>query len=134
MYFKNNIKLLRKRKGRTQDDVAHSLSMKRPTLSGYENGVGQPNLSTLTLFSDYFGVAIDTLIKVDLESLSESQLSQMERGYDIYIKGNNLRVLATTVDQNNEENIELVNEKARAGVQNRGLASVFRWVKRPQPP
>ncbi len=115
MYFKSNIKLLRKRLGRTQDDVAYSLEMKRPTLSGYENGVGHPNISTLTLFSDYFGVAIDTLIKVDLESLSESQLSQLEKGYDIYIKGRNLRVLATTVDQDNEENIELVNEKARAG-------------------
>ncbi|NQU33877.1 MAG: LexA family transcriptional regulator [Bacteroidetes bacterium] len=115
MYFKSNIKLLRKRLGRTQDDVAYSLEMKRPTLSGYENGVGHPNISTLTLFSDYFGVAIDTLIKVDLESLSESQLSQLEKGFDIYIKGRNLRVLATTVDQDNEENIELVNEKARAG-------------------
>lgn len=115
MYFKSNIKLLRKRRGRTQDDVANTLEMKRPTLSGYENGVGHPNLLTLTLFSDYFGVAIDTLIKVDLESLSESQLSQLERGYDIYIKGSSLRVLATTVDSDNEENIELVNEKARAG-------------------
>ncbi len=115
MYFKNNIKLLRKRRGRTQDDVAHVLNMKRPTLSGYENGVGTPNLSTLMLFSDYFGVAIDTLIKVDLESLSESQLSQIEKGYDVYIKGSKLRVLATTVDQDNEENIELVNEKAKAG-------------------
>ncbi len=115
MYFKTNIKLLRKRRGRTQDDVAHALEMKRSTLSGYENGVGQPNLATLTLFSDYFEVAIDTLIKVDLESLSKSQLSQLEKGYDIYIKGSNLRVLATTVDHDNEENIELVNEKARAG-------------------
>ncbi len=115
MYFKSNIKLLRKRKGRTQDDVAHALEIKRPTLSGYENGVGQPNLGALTLFSNYFGVAIDTLIKVDLESLPESQLLQLEKGYDIYIKGSNLRVLATIVDQDNEENIELVNEKARAG-------------------
>lgn len=115
MYFKNNIKLLRKRKGRTQDDVSHALNMKRPTLSGYENGVGHPNLSALLTFSDYFGVALDTLVKVDLESLSDSQLSQLEKGYDIYIKGTNLRVLATTVDQDNEENIELVNEKARAG-------------------
>jgi transcriptional regulator with XRE-family HTH domain len=89
--------------------------MKRPTLSGYENGVGTPNLSTLIQFSDYFGVAVDTLIKIDLESLSKSQLSQLEKGYDIYIKGGNLRVLATTVDQDNEENIELVNEKAKAG-------------------
>ena len=115
MYFKSNIKLLRKRKGRTQDDVAHALDMKRSTLSGYENGVGQPGITTLTEFSEYFGVAIDTLIKVDLESLSESQLSQLEKGYDIYIKGSSLRILATTIDSDNEENIELVNEKARAG-------------------
>lgn len=115
MYFKSNIKLLRKRKGRTQDDVAHALDIKRSTLSGYENGVGQPGISALAEFSEYFGIAIDTLVKVDLESLSESQLSQLERGYDIYIKGSNLRVLATTVDSENDENIELVNEKARAG-------------------
>ncbi len=115
MHFKNNIKLLRKRKGRTQDDVAHVLGIKRTTLSGYENGVGAPNLSTLIQFSDYFGVTVDTLIKIELESLSDSQLSQLEKGYDIYIKGSNLRVLATTVDQDNEENIELVNEKAKAG-------------------
>ena len=115
MYFKENIKLLRKRRGRTQDDVAQELGMKRPTLSGYENGVGHPNLNTLIQFSDYFGVAVDTLIKVELTSLSESQLSQLERGFDTFIKGSNLRVLATTVDQNNEENIELVNVKASAG-------------------
>ena len=115
MFFKENIKLLRKRKGRTQDDAAFSLEIKRSTLSGYENGVAQPNMNALMQFSEYYGVAIDTLVKVDLSSLSESQLSQLERGYDIYIKGSNLRVLATTVDQDNEENIELVNEKAKAG-------------------
>jgi len=115
MYFSNNIKLLRKRRGRTQDEMAFTLKMKRPTLSGYENGVATPNLTALMQFSEYFGIAIDTLVKVDLSTLSESQLTQLERGYDIFIKGGNLRVLATTVDENNEENIELVNEKARAG-------------------
>ncbi len=115
MYFRTNIKFLRKRKGRTQDEVAFALGIKRPTLSGYENGVGQPNMEALTKFSDYYGVAIDTLVKVDLTTLSESQLSQLERGYDIYIKGSKLRVLATTVGSDNEENIELVSEKAKAG-------------------
>jgi transcriptional regulator with XRE-family HTH domain len=114
-FFKDNIKLLRKRKGRTQDEAASALEMKRSTLSGYENGVAQPNLNALMRFSEYYGVAIDTLVKMDLASLSESQLSQLEHGYDIYVKGSNLRVLATTVDQDNEENIELVNEKAKAG-------------------
>ncbi len=89
--------------------------MKRSTLSGYENGVAQPNMDALIRFSEYYGVAIDTLIKVDLSTLSESQFSQLERGYDIYMKGSNLRVLATTVGEDNEENIELVNEKAKAG-------------------
>ncbi len=115
MYFNSNIKLLRKRRGRTQDEMAFTLNMKRPTISGYENGVATPNLSALMQFSEYFGIAIDTLVKIDLSTLSESQLSQLENGYDLFIKGSTLRVLATTVDENNEENIELVNEKARAG-------------------
>ncbi len=115
MYFHTNIKLLRKRRGRTQDDVAHALNMKRPTLSGYENQVAQPGIEALLAFSGYFNIAIDTLIRVDLSTLTESQLSQVERGYDLYLKGSKLRVLATTVDSENNENIELVNEKASAG-------------------
>jgi len=115
MYFSTNIKLLRKRRGRTQDDVAFALSMKRSTLSGYENEVSQPAISALVAFSKYFGVAIDTLVKVDLRTLAESQLSQLERGGDVYLRGSNLRVLATTVNSRNVENIELVAEKAKAG-------------------
>ncbi len=107
--------MLRKRRGRTQDEAAFALNMKRSTLSGYENGVAQPGLESLVVFSGYFNVSIDTLVKTDLSALSESQLSQLERGYDVYLKGSKLRVLATTVDNKNEENIELVSEKAKAG-------------------
>jgi len=115
MYFNTNIKLLRKRKACTQDDIAFALNMKRSTLSGYENQISQPGINVLIAFSDYFNIAVDTLLRVNLEELRESQLSQIEKGYDVYIKGSNLRVLATTVNNDNEENIELVSEKARAG-------------------
>ncbi len=114
-YFGRNIKLLRKRRGRTQDDVAFALEMKRSTLSGYENGVAQPGLESLSAFSRYFNVSIDTLVKTDLGTLAESQLSQLERGYDVFLTGSKLRVLATTVDRDNDENIEMVSEKAKAG-------------------
>jgi len=60
-------------------------------------------------------MSIDTILKIDMMKLSESQLSELERGYDAYVKGSNLRVLATTVDTDNLENIELVPEKAKAG-------------------
>jgi transcriptional regulator with XRE-family HTH domain len=115
MYFSSNIKLLRKRKGFTQDMVAHSLEMKRPTLSGYENEVSQPTVQALQTFSRYYKIAIDTLLNIDLVSLSELQLRQLENGEDVFIRGGKLRVLATTISNDNNENIELVNEKAKAG-------------------
>jgi len=115
MYFASNIKFLRKRRGRTQDDVAAALNLKRSTLSGYENGVAQPGIEILVTFSRYFNMSIDTMLKIDMTKLSESQLGELERGYDAYIRGSNLRVLTTTVDQENLENIELVPEKAKAG-------------------
>ena len=103
--FGTNIKFLRKRQKRTQDDIAFSLEMKRSTLSGYENGVAQPSISTLIKFSAFFKIAIDTLVKVDLSTLSEYKISQVERGFDIYVDGTNIRVLAATIDQDNNENI-----------------------------
>jgi transcriptional regulator with XRE-family HTH domain len=115
MYFTSNIKILRKRKGRTQDEVAYALNLKRSTLSGYENGVAQPGIEILITFSGYFNMSIDTLLKIDMSKLSESQMGELERGYDAYVKGSNLRVLTTTISKENTENIELVPEKAKAG-------------------
>jgi len=89
--------------------------MKRSTLSGYENNIAQPGFEALIAFSKYYNVAIDTLIRVDLAGIPESQLRQLERGYDVFVKGSNLRILTTTVGTDNEDNIELVPEKAKAG-------------------
>lgn len=118
MFFDSNIKLLRKRRKRTQDEVAEHLKMKRSTLSGYENRVAQPGVEGLLLFADFYQIAVDTLLKVDLSKLSETQLRQLEQGEDVFIRGGNLRVLASTVNSENRENIELVPVKAQAGYTN----------------
>ena len=115
MIFASNIKLLRKRQKRTQDEVAIALNMKRSTVSGYENEVAQPGIDSLIAFSKYYNIAIDTLVKEDLSLLSENQLKQVELGYDTFINGGELRIHATSVDADNNENIELVNLKASAG-------------------
>ena len=115
MFFSSNIKFLRKRRGVTQDDVANALEMKRSTLSGYENSIAQPGMEALVSFSNYYKIAIDTLIRIDLSVLPESQMRQVERGFDVFMKGSNLRILTSTVGSDNEENIELVSEKAKAG-------------------
>jgi transcriptional regulator with XRE-family HTH domain len=121
MYFSSNIKILRKRKRVTQDDAALSLGMKRSTYSGYENKVSQPTLDALIQMSEYYNVSADVLLKVDLSKYSEFELRQIEMGSDVFVKGSNLRILSTTVGADNEENIELVNLKAKAGY-TRGFA------------
>ena len=113
--FGQNIKLLRKRRSRTQDDIALALNMKRSTLSGYENGVAEPGIEALLALSKYFKISVDTLLSVDLSTLRDSELYQLEHGYDIFVNGGNLRVLITTVDSKNKENIEVINQKASAG-------------------
>jgi len=118
MYFDSNIKLLRSRKKLTQDQLSVALEIKRSTLNNYENGISGPSIQSLVLLSDYFHVAIDTLLRVDLAKLQERQLYELEHGQDVFLKGSNLRVMATTVDRQNRDNIELVSEKAKAGYTN----------------
>jgi len=113
--FSSNIKLLRTRKKRTQSELAEALNLKRTTVNAIENSISQPTVNHLQAFSKYFGIAIDTLINVDMRKLSESQFTDLKNGFDVFIRGTNLRVIATTVDQNNNDNIEFVNEKAKAG-------------------
>lgn len=119
MYFNSNIKLLRMRRERTQDVVANELSVSRSTLNSYENGsIKNPTLDALLSFSRYFKMSIDTLVKVDMSKLSQFQLAELEKGHDVYVTGSRLRVLATTVDSHNKENIEVVPLKAKAGYKN----------------
>ncbi|MCX6290458.1 MAG: helix-turn-helix transcriptional regulator [Bacteroidetes bacterium] len=119
MYFNSNIKLMRIRKDRTQDVVANELGFSRSTLNSYENGsIKNPTLDALLAFSKYFKVSIDTLVKMDMSKFSQFQLSELEKGNDVYVTGSRLRVLATTVDSHNKENIEVVHLKAKAGYKN----------------
>lgn len=115
MYFAENIKLLRNRSRKSQVIVAEALNISRSALASYEATGIEPDISTLIRFSEYFKVSLDKLIKTDLSALSERLLSEIEKGHDLDISGNHLRILATTVDENNIENIELVPEKAKAG-------------------
>ena len=116
MNLSTNLRFLRNRRRRTQDVVATELGITRSTLNNYESGVVvNPTLDLLVRFSKYFRISIDTLVKIDLTRLGESQLSELERGIDVYITGSRLWVLATTIDSTNRENIEMVSHKARAG-------------------
>src|SRR6185369_9539043 len=115
MYFAQNIKLLRSRKKASQEEASQALELPRSTYSGYENETAEPSLSTLIKIAGYYNISLDKIVKTDLSKIADLQLKEIEGGYDIDLTGNKLRVLATTVNENNQENIELVPESAKAG-------------------
>lgn len=114
MHFAENLKFLRLRRNKSQADLASELEITRTTLSGYEKNV-QPPFRNLIRISEYFNVSLDALIKYKLNVLSEFQLSQIEKGFDVDVTGNKLRLLTITVDSKGKENIEMVPLKAQAG-------------------
>jgi transcriptional regulator with XRE-family HTH domain len=110
-----NLKLIRKRFKKSQEEVASDLNLTRSSYSGYENGVAQPSLEGLISFSEYFKVSIDDLVKKDFQHFKDSDWERMEKGLLNDVEGKQLRVLTTIVNQDDEECIELVHLKASAG-------------------
>ena len=115
MNFASNLKLLRSYKKISQEEMSQKVGVTRSSLSAYEVGTAEPSYETLIRISDFFNVTTDKLLKKDLSSFSEKQLEELMHGHDIDISGNKIRVLATTVDEDNNERVEVIPENARAG-------------------
>ncbi|MGD9929323.1 MAG: XRE family transcriptional regulator [Mangrovibacterium sp.] len=116
IFFAGNIKFLRDRKKLSQETLAAKLGLTRAKLAAIEAGnTKSPQPTDYLNFSEFFKISIDTLLKIDLSKLGELKIRELEAGNDVYIRGGNLRVLAISVDRSNNENVEYVPVKAKAG-------------------
>ncbi|WP_420581079.1 XRE family transcriptional regulator [Reichenbachiella sp.] len=106
----DNIKFLRKKFGYTQETFAEAIGIKRSLVGAYEEGRADPRLNNLLRMSEVFNVSVDTLISKVVSELSGDELHQQEEG--------SAKVLAITVDKDENENIELIPQKASAGYMN----------------
>ena len=71
MELPRQLKANRERLGLSQEDVAHAIYVSRQTMSSWENGKTYPDVQSLLLLSDLFGVSIDDLVKGDVVSMKE---------------------------------------------------------------
>lgn len=115
IYLSSNLKLLRKNRKMSQEDVAQKLDFTRSSYSGYENGVAEPGIENLVKLSNYFKIPLDDMIKKNLSILSEIEWEAINKGVYVDVKGQKLRILTASVSEQNEEVIEMIPEKARAG-------------------
>ena len=100
-----NLLSLRKsnEEGISQDEMAKRLGLSKSTYGSYESGRTEPKLTDLLKIADYFKVTTDQLLGGDV-TIRKPILSNTE-----------VRLLATTVNAENENNIEFVPIKAAAG-------------------
>ena len=116
IFFNSNIKLLRQRRKMSQDQLAQLLSFTRSKYTALENGqTSNPALVDLVAIATYFNLSLDILLKEDLRKWRELDLRKLETGVKEYVNGKNMRVLSITVDSSNQENLEYVPVKAKAG-------------------
>lgn len=111
----SNLKTLRKRTGKSQEELSSDLKLTRSTYSGYENGVAEPSIHTLIQIADYYKIDLNILVRKDFSNFTEKDWEICLSNLKTDIQGKNIRILSTLVDQNDEELIELIPQKASAG-------------------
>jgi transcriptional regulator with XRE-family HTH domain len=115
MNLASNLKIIRKLRELSQEEASKALGLTRSTYSGYENGIAEPGLQNLLAISDFFKIPLDDLIRRDFSKLGGPELAALSKGLVTDFKGSHLRVLTSVVNQENDDMIELIPEKARAG-------------------
>ena len=60
--FRDRLKILREKRGMSQQHLADELGISRSAVGNYELGTREPDLETLELIADYFNVDMDYLI------------------------------------------------------------------------
>lgn len=60
--LRNVLKEQRKKKNKTQTEVAKVLNVSQRVYSNYEKGEREPSIDTLINMADYFGIPIDLLV------------------------------------------------------------------------
>lgn len=116
LFWAANLKLLRTRQKLSQQHLSGLLGLNRNKITAQESGkTRNPRMEDLVLISGYFKVDIDLMVKTDLSQLPEGQLIELEAGNKIDLTGRHIRILPITVDNSNEENMEFVPARAKAG-------------------
>lgn len=72
MELPQQLKANRERLGLTQEDVAQRIFVSRQTMSSWETGKTYPDVQSLLLLSNLFGVSIDSFVKGDVETMKET--------------------------------------------------------------
>lgn len=102
MKFDENLRELRKEKGYSQEELADRLNVTRQTVSKWENGSAMPDLKKLTELAEFFGVSMDTLLGLHVDSAGTTQSDNS--AFEAYVQYTNQRIASLEESHNQEAN------------------------------
>ncbi len=82
MELSTQIKQLRKAQGWNQEQLAEKAYVSRQTVSNWENEKSYPDVHSLLILAELFGVSLDELIKGDVEVMKKEIKQESIREYD----------------------------------------------------
>jgi orotate phosphoribosyltransferase len=104
------IKILRKLKGITQEELSEVFHISYQAISKWENGLAQPDISIIPVIANYFGVTIDELFGFKLNSLTNK-----ERFIQFMVNNGMLKV----IKDNNKDNSNI--NKDNSNIKNNNI-------------
>lgn len=104
--IQTNIKHLRTLQKLSQERFADELNWTRSIVGAYEEGRSEPPIDRLIELSNYFDIPIDILVKKDLRKAKDTSFIEV---------GNKRILFPITVNEDNQDLIEIIPAKATAG-------------------
>lgn len=82
--FGQTLKLLRKSRGLSQEQLGEELNLSRNQINNYENAMFEPSMDAILQISSYFNVPLDVLfsrVNVNDDELLRNTLEEVQKTY-----------------------------------------------------
>ena len=84
--LKDNIKILRKQKGLSQEELSVKLNVVRQTISKWEQGLSVPDAEMLISLSEVLDTSVSTLIGENIEEVKSDELKVISEKLEVINK------------------------------------------------
>lgn len=78
-YFAKNVKYLRRKKGKSQAEMASVAVITQAAWSEYELGTSKPRFAELKKITDYFCISYSELLDLDLSKLNLNEILELRK-------------------------------------------------------
>ncbi len=96
MTFSEKIKMLRKQKGLSQEQLAEQVGVSRQAVSKWETAEALPDTEKIIQLAKFFEVSIDYLLDKEMESEEEPRYEESRNGRNYY-KKNKLETVSSLI-------------------------------------